>query len=273
METRNIIKQFITQNEKFKIIKETRKLITPITNELIILDSSFNPPHLGHYSMIKQSILDLNKRNNINTSTINNKSILLLFSIENADKQNNLSIDTYVHRINMIDLMTKYIDQELGLACGIGLIKSSLFIDKSNLINDWLSGYTSEGKEKISQFFLLGYDTVIRLFNMKYYPNSDNINEALKPLFDNSKICVFLRKSDKSDEDEKEITKQIEYLKNLQKLLNDESKILICMSENEWNISSSSIRNSVQNGNDDKSWNSQVIHSIRDYINRNGLYQ
>lgn len=268
---------FIKNNDTFKLLYSSKgiELINPLTKRLLILDSSFNPPHIGHFSMIKKGITSIDSYNNgIEISTINKNSVLLLFSIKNADKSN-VSIDEYVIRLHMVRLMCDYISEVLGVSCGVALINSSLFVDKSHIISDWIKLHNPT----VENYFLLGFDTLIRLFDMKYYNDKKNIIESLNPLFENSKILTFLRDDGKLSINQQET--YIESIKNC-KIMNKNiefdipskwgNNILMTSSINEWGISSSNIRNEVfENLNDN--WEDKVIPNIAKFIKDNQLYK
>lgn len=281
MDVVNAIKLFLKNKESFRVVEcvGNSKLITSLTRQLLVLDSSFNPPHLGHLSMIRQSLLELSKKKTENKTfgvqTINTNSVLLLFSVKNADKDS-VSIEEYAKRLEMVTLMSKYINQELGIYCGVALTDASLFVDKSTLINNWIR---KESENKIENYFLLGFDTIIRFFNKKYYVNS--IVDSLNPFFKQSNLIVFIR-DDKSSQ--MSITDQVEYLENIKRgnLIegnditklpdNWKDRILYCEAKNEWGISSSGIRREIEAGNGSKEWEGKVISAIRNYIKENGLY-
>lgn len=292
VDTLNIVKNFLKNQDKFKLVYNTDiqhqsnsyGLITPITQNLLVLDSSFNPPHLGHLSMIERSQSIINKNNatsnNLNLSCINIYSVLLLLSVKNADK-NEVSSNEYSKRLKMMILLANYIKEINGINCGVALTNASLFVDKSDLITDWIHNETKEHNinitNNISNYFLLGFDTIIRFFDPKYYINK-SIIESLNPFFQNSKIVVLLRddKSSKMD-----ITKQKEYLNDIvsKNQLNDttlpdswKGKLLYGESQKEWNISSSGIRKEISN-NISNDWESKVIPSIKDFIKNNSMYQ
>jgi nicotinamide-nucleotide adenylyltransferase len=262
----NIVKQFITNNEKFKLIYQSRPLILPMTTRLLILDSSFNPPHKGHLSMVQKSIVDLQKAET-GTTTINNNSVLLLFSLKNADKKDAISLENYIHRLNMIQLLSQYIDENLGVACGIAITNASLFVEKSDILKEWVNEH-DEAVNSIDQYFLLGFDTVIRFFDMKYYsPQYSDISEAVGQFFEKSKICMFLREDPSS---KMGIEQQKEYVSTQLPASLTKEDIVVTASEKEWNISSSGIRKEIDSGNSE--WQKQVIPSVAQYILDKRLY-
>lgn len=243
-----IVEQFIVNKETFKLIfqNEIKPVINPTTRQILILDSSFNPPHLGHLSMIKQGVIDI-KSPGINISTINYKSILLLFSVHNADK-GIADVASYSTRLEMMKEMCDFIDEEMGLACGIGLTNASLFVDKGESICAWVND------QNIEKIFLVGYDTVVRIFDPKYY--QDSVDQEMISFFTKSKICVFLRDTGNCD-----FELQKEYLLKLQQKWGPDKILVTHADHREMKISSSAIRRKLKSG--DSSWTEDVIPAIR----------
>lgn len=260
-ELTQIVKQFIKNNDTFKLIHQTksRPLLNPTTSRIMILDSSFNPPHLGHLSMIKKSILQ--PKTKIGVSTINTNSVLLLLSIKNADKQD-VEYSEYVERIKMIQSMSIYVEQELGLSCGIALTNSSLFVGKNTLIREWINEYNS----RVKSTYLLGFDTLIRFLDLKYY--KDTLVNSLSCFFNTSSVIVFLR-DDKSSK--LAINDQEKYISTLDIPADWHNAITCLRSEDAWCISSSHIRELVGKG-DESGWKPMVLPSIAEYISQNGRY-
>lgn len=248
----SILKQFTTNKEQFRLIFQnaSRPVLTPTTSQVLILDSSFNPPHLGHLSMIRQGAIDINSTG-ISLSTINCKSVILLFSVQNADKASQ-EISNYVMRLQMMKAMCDFINEELGLACGIGITDASLFVDKANLVSEWLNN------KAIETIFLVGYDTIVRVFDQKYY--SVPVQKAMKPFFAKSKMCVFLRKVKTHD-----LESQRKYVADLQNIYGP-NKIHVskALDDREMEISSSAIRAGIDKN--DNQWEKDVIPRVRELL-------
>lgn len=222
--------------------------------------------------MIKQAILNQNQNQNqnqtkdfFNITTINTTSILLLLSVKNADKESS-SVDCYLNRIDLICHMADYISNELGIECSVGLTQCSLFADKAKVIDHWLN---NESKNSIEKYYLVGFDTITRLFDAKYY--SDSVENSLDSFFKNNSVVVLLR-----DDGKVSIDDQVEYFNSISigTCANIPSKwmkkIFITQSPSEWGISSSNIRKMIANG--DCNWQTMVIPSIKSAILDSGLY-
>lgn len=123
-------------------------------HELLILDSSFNPPTIAHFAMLSRA-----KRLYPNADEV------LLISSRNADKGAN---DIQAR----IQVLEKF---NLPLAS----CSTPLFYQKASLF-----------PEGVKCIFLLGYDTVVRFFDSKYY---NDVNVVMQNFFKNAKIVCFER--------------------------------------------------------------------------------
>ncbi|KAL1839724.1 hypothetical protein VTJ49DRAFT_1229 [Mycothermus thermophilus] len=199
---------------------------------IVVLDSSFNPPTRAHLSMATTAILDLAQKHNQPLSTVR---LLLLLSVNNADKgvkpaafdkrlammwafagdvldsvgvREKLAPTTAAERQGVQELS----DGGEGLSVDIGLTTVPYFHEKSASLAR--EGYYHGGSDLSGsehpppdQVFLVGYDTLIRIFNSKYYNppsstapvahfGSTPMRDALDPFFDRARLRVTLRVDD-----------------------------------------------------------------------------
>lgn len=181
----------------------------------------------------------------------------------------------FVNRLLMVYHMANAISEEYGVSCGIGLTKCSLFINKEEVLKDWIcnevnsSFFKTEKNGKLC--FLVGFDTLVRLFNKKYYGEL-SITESFRGFFDNSEIFVLLR-----DDGKIAVEEQRKYLKNISEGLVDEvpqkwaNKIKIAEATGEWGISSSEIRKEISKG--DLDWKLKVLKPVSELIETENLYK
>lgn len=243
--------QFLQCSDKFRLVYgNVESLMTGMTQRLIILDSSFNPPHLGHFSMIQGAIMKPPMSNSISIGCINTNSVLLMLSIKNVDKPT-VEVDQYSKRLEMIEKMAVKVREELGVECGICLVKCPLFTEKAIEINKVFN------KGKIEFDYLLGFDTLIRLFDPKYYKH-EGVSKSLDEFIKANYLTVFLRDDgitsvkDQNEYFEKLKTGQISGIPS-----NWINHINLRKMEDHWWISSSLIRRKISDG--DETWRRLAI--------------
>ncbi len=83
----------------------------------------------------------------------------------------------------------------------IGVTTEPFFHDKARVIGESgeyvfdEEGDEEDGEESASQIYLLGYDSLLRLFSPEYYAQG-NINSALAPFFESCAVRVTIREDD-----------------------------------------------------------------------------
>ncbi|CAK7214496.1 hypothetical protein SBRCBS47491_002162 [Sporothrix bragantina] len=169
-------------------------------HNLVILDSSFNPPTLAHMKMATAALQFLRTDSSSTSSLtpsppLKSTRLLLLLSVNNADKapkpaafEERLALMLAMARDTHAVLASEK-DDSLDIHIDIGLTSEPYFHNKSNAIAvspfyvrpDFSSATGS--KTTPDQLFLLGYDTLIRIFDAKYYKAADgaSIPDGLPP--------------------------------------------------------------------------------------------
>jgi nicotinic acid mononucleotide adenylyltransferase len=152
------------------------------TCRLLVLDSSFNPPTKAHANLLSKALAS--KPSNYFDAS------LLLFSTTNADKK--LVGASVLQRACMMELMAAS-SKIINIA--VGFTPHAKFVDKAKAIESWF-------QNPVELVFILGYDTIIRLFDPKYY-NSIPVKDALASFFENHKLVCADRKGSTGDDDQK----------------------------------------------------------------------
>lgn len=230
---RQALKDFVKSSELFRTIYQKGKA----EGHIYVLDSSFNPPHDGHFHLVTSAF-----------KTFKPGHIVLLLSINNADKP-----PTPASFEQRLDMMQRF--GENLASYSICISKMSKFVDKSINIDNQFIG---------SKYYLLGFDTLIRLLNPKYY--SEPIEIALNDFMTSNKFVCLVR------DDEFEISQQVKYLSDLKegKLgLPDWSDSIYLLPNNLSFVSSSGIRKCVQTSKSVEN----IPHSVKQYIYENNLYK
>jgi len=198
---------------------------------ILVLDSSFNPPTLAHQRMVLSVLRDPRYK----TKPSAPSRVLLLLAVNNADKAPKPA--AFAQRLAMMYVFA----QDILLAAAaagagdnssnsskpprwedipcdgvdIAVTKEPYFHAKAVAIASSES-YRSrdegqqEQEQEQEQIYLTGYDTLIRIFDPKYYPN-DSMRASLDPFFARARLRVRMRTSD----DWGDAAQQIAYLDEL----------------------------------------------------------
>ncbi|PSR78385.1 hypothetical protein BD289DRAFT_339532, partial [Coniella lustricola] len=178
---------------------------------LVILDSSFNPPTVAHMQMATSALRDLQTQRGIaaklkggldSTTAASDIRLLLLLAVNNADKEAKPA--SFEERLLMMqafagDIQRAWQDAQSqsqpqtqqqdkhDVPIDIGLTTWPYFNDKSDAIAaspdyDFSPAQaTSDPAEQTpvtEQVVLAGYDTLIRIFNPKYYKPAASEQDA-----------------------------------------------------------------------------------------------
>lgn len=163
---------------------------------LYVLDSSFNPPTLAHLR-IAGSALSQYRDDSC-------ARLLLLLATQNADKPSRPAL--FEDRLIMMNLFAQDIRTSLMQsqeeandnnnaklrtpAVDIGVTKLPYFIDKAAAIS-----HSNVYPDGLEQVHLTGFDTLIRIFNPKYYPPEHTL-QPLAPFLSQHRLRVTLRPDD-----------------------------------------------------------------------------
>jgi nicotinamide-nucleotide adenylyltransferase len=209
---------FASSPAKFRVVRSVNATTTQ-PKTLYILDSSFNPPSIAHLTLATSAL-----RQHAPSEKAPFR-LLLLFSTHNADKAP--SPASFVQRIALMTMFAEDLSRSLkatrslhddvaDISIDIGLTKEPYYSDKSAAMAETTPPFYSSSPIHIH---LVGYDTLIRFCNPKYYPKYDPPLAALKPFFDaGHKLRVTQRPTDPSDESSNEFgttEAQAKYLQDL----------------------------------------------------------
>ncbi|KAL8815263.1 MAG: hypothetical protein Q9223_005587 [Gallowayella weberi] len=163
---------------------------------LHILDSSFNPPTLAHCRIALSALKSTAKASKP-------QRLLLLLATQNADKAPKPA--AFEQRLAMMALLAQNIldhyhstgssqpsPADEKVAIDIGIIKKPYFHDKAIAIEQSEFYKHEESGEQPQQVHLLGFDSLVRLMDTKYYPPTHTL-APISGLFDNHRIRVTRR--------------------------------------------------------------------------------
>ncbi|GAA6012613.1 hypothetical protein JCM10207_009057 [Rhodosporidiobolus poonsookiae] len=165
-----------------------------------VLDSSFNPPHAAHLALARHSSAD---------------ALLLCFTAANPDK-GTVESSVTTTRLEMIRAVALDLQRragqdgalELGANVAVALLDAPTFVQKSRVLKRELTELVREqtgGEEvEVKLDFLVGWDTLIRIFAPRYYqpPNPDLTTSMNAFLRDDGSSVSCARRGDVSPEEE-----------------------------------------------------------------------
>lgn len=257
------IQDFLVSGSHLKVVHSTASVLaTSQTKRICVLDSSFNPPHLGHYALVKES---LSYKTHFSALQ---QAVLLLFSVKNADKVSAVPA-AVEHRLAMMCLMADYVKQTLHVDVSVGITDHARFVDKSSAILDYLKGENLLARLT----FLVGFDTLLRILNPKYYL-PDKILAALSEFMRSTDLFCLTRTDGTVSIADQNLYVHILSNGGHESLPSKWSES-IALHTGEIDIvgamSSSKVRKEIEEGGTE--WHNEVIETIRAYIEENQLYR
>ena len=157
------------------------------TLRISVLDSSFNPPTLAHLALATAP------------SAPASDARLLLLSTTNADKTPKLGDASPLQRLHMMYLFAQDIDP-FTHNVAIAIIDEPTFVGKSTALLAFLRprlvALTLPPPPTPTLSFLLGTDTLQRIFAPRYYPSEDAMLAALRFFFDVDNNCLVCARRD-----------------------------------------------------------------------------
>ncbi|KAI5837589.1 hypothetical protein DFP73DRAFT_567684 [Morchella snyderi] len=176
----------------FQHIRSTAAAAPPSTaSQLFVLDSSFNPPTRAHFRIALSAFSD---RDAATPAAAAEKRLLLLLATNNADKAPNPA--PFDDRLAMMTILSSEISAAAASSRGTGapppaavdvaLTKHARFLDKAHALRTHYPG----ARELV---FLTGFDTLVRIFDPRYYPEAGGHRlDALAAFFERGVVwCMF----------------------------------------------------------------------------------
>lgn len=157
-----------------------------------------------------------------------------------------------------------------GVEIDVAVTTMPFFHDKAKAIEK--SGfYATESGDQPTQTFLAGFDTIVRIFNPKYY--SEGIQNALRVFFESCKVRVTTRPDETwggAEEQRAWLTKE-----RVKDVGGDETWVerveMVEGREGDEDVSSSRVREVVKSGQG--SLDGLVGEEVRGWIERDALYK
>ncbi|ODA78078.1 hypothetical protein RJ55_06681 [Drechmeria coniospora] len=177
---------------------------------LIVLDSSFNPPTRAHAQMARSAVREA-------VESGSRTRLMLLLAVNNADKAPKPA--SFPLRLCMMDAFATTLLQgpddagsnvHGGLEIDLAVTTRPYFHDKARAVaaTGFYDGEDGEGRPR--QVFLAGFDTLVRIFDAKYYASehdgraggraggraASGMQAALGPFFDLASLRITTRPDD-----------------------------------------------------------------------------
>ncbi|KAL9124496.1 MAG: hypothetical protein Q9217_006174, partial [Psora testacea] len=242
---------------------------------LYILDSSFNPPTLAHLRICTTALLQDSKAK----SPDSQKRLLLLLATQNADKAPKPA--GFEQRLSMMCLFAQGLLQrveeqapESNISIDVAVSKLPLFVDKVKEIEN--SGAYENAKE-MEQVHLIGFDTLTRLLDTKYYP-PDHTLKSLETLFRRHRVRVTARTDDQwgSREEQDAYVRELAEGRRLgeggEREWAEKIELVEGRKEGEEIVSSTKVREAVKSG-DREALEKLVLQDVANWIFNEGLYK
>ena len=177
------LSQFIASTKSFEILTSTAPQHPP-PQVLYVLDSSFNPPTVAHLHIASAPFVE--------KPSLIPARLLLLLATQNADKPSKPA--SFEDRLVMMERFAHDLQSHLMTntpqGIDIAVTKKPYFVDKAVAI-DASGAYPRH----LPQTHLIGYDTLIRIFDPKYYP-PDHTLKPLEPFLARNRLLVTVRPND-----------------------------------------------------------------------------
>ncbi len=192
------LKEFPGSSSSFQILNTIPSTSAPshdnliLTRTLYVLDSSFNPPSKAHSSLVKTA---LNSQGTASETRDQNPRVLLLLATVNADKKPKPA--DFEDRIVMMSLAAEGLRSsfsERKPIVDIGITKMPYFADKaSSIVSSKIYRRPEREDGVVEQIHLTGFDTLLRIFTPKYYPDHDPPLSALEPFLKHHRVRATIR--------------------------------------------------------------------------------
>lgn len=192
------LKRFVSSSRNLELLSSVPPDRRPSPPDVLyVLDSSFNPPTLAHLAIASSALSEQPARS---------ARLLLLLATQNADKPSKPA--SFEDRLLMMDAFAHDLLSHLRESSGpdaetrplpqvdIAVTKKPYFVDKAAEIES-----AGVYPASLEQVHLTGYDTLIRIFNPKYYPPTHTL-QPLGPFLSKHRLRVTMRPGDEWGEKE-----------------------------------------------------------------------
>ena len=256
------LRKKISGSSKGKEEKESTSSLTQI--DVGVLDSSFNPPQLAHYALARSKKPSFKDEQVVENATRESyDALLLIFSIKNADKGMGTKKDaSLLDRLLMMQEFAKDVEEETQANVAVAIVEEPLMIAKSTLIHEYFSSSSKEepaataaiaAPPSLRLHWLVGFDTLQRFFQVKYYPSPDFFHQACDKFFNKERttfVCARRGAESLPNRDQKsnaksqqEEERELLESEEVKPWLDQGVVVMIDLDRSVHNVSSTAIRN------------------------------
>ncbi|QPG97716.1 hypothetical protein C2857_006759 [Epichloe festucae Fl1] len=272
----------------------------PGVDTLVVLDSSFNPPTRAHAQMAKSAM----------ESAGPGARLLLLLAVNNADKGGAGPAAGVAPRLGMMEGFARDLARGGGGGGGgggddaeieidVAVTTGALFHEKARSIaGSGVYNDRRDGRGDVRQVYLCGFDTVIRIFDPRYYRDEPAgtacscsgasegegegegvtaMQRALRPFFARAKLRVMMRPDDEwgSAEEQRAWVDGLLGDGGLERVGGDADWAgrIELVEGVEGVVSSSRVREVVRRGGGGDELDGMVGEEVRRWIEEEGLYR
>jgi nicotinamide-nucleotide adenylyltransferase len=233
-----------------------------------ILDSSFNPPTIAHRAMLRStrpSIFNMENFTDHADDPDQYDARLLLLSVRNVDKTLKPQDADYSQRVEMMTILSNC-DPEVSETTAVGLLDAPTFVAKALILRSALLDMLPTGfNAQIRMSWIIGLDTLERLFASRYYTSEAAMVVSLHEFFDpgqgnNEVICAW-----RGDASTLDCIPQV-----ANEFVSSGRIRFLSLNDTMRTVSSSEIRN--RRGAADDSWVDLAPAEVAEYIRQHQLY-
>lgn len=147
------------------------------TEKVGVLSASYNPPTAAHMMLCRSAHEQLQFN-----------EIALLLTAVNADKK--VTGASLPQRLQMLERLASRGEAKIDAPLSIVACSHPRFVDMAQALS---ALYENERQSKPTFYFILGYDTLVRVFDPKYYKD---MAAELAPFFAKAHVVAFNRDDD-----------------------------------------------------------------------------
>ncbi|WFD18767.1 nicotinamide-nucleotide adenylyltransferase [Malassezia caprae] len=168
------LEQFIAEQQRFKLVYTSQPTwpVLPASCDrahIAVLDASFNPPTRAHAGLAHMHPA---------APPHHFHAHILLFSVRNADKGRGRPGDASpLQRLHMMLLLAQHLEQS-DMQVAVALVDEPLVFSKSTLLHSHL-----RASAPLHLHWVMGSDTLVRVFQPKYYESEAALAHACDQFF------------------------------------------------------------------------------------------